>query len=383
MIRRYIMTIGDVIKERRKEKGFTQSQLAELINVSSQAISKWETNSGMPDISQIVPLSVALGMTTDEILGNHDRRKELERGWIDTLRQYGDMSIELLEFTNKALREYPNDKTFHYRRIMDEYCLSQHSDKLTDEERTRYLDLARTHAFQFLEKFPDHDYIISILVDILVSSGMRDKAIEWAYKSKDKDICLKRCLTGEELRRHRQKIIDQKLRDLIREMTWLDLPSLETAEAIIKAVIPDNNFLYYNDNLMMISIRRSQIYVRNNELDKAVSTVREALEIAKREKRSGSLTTPIFDCLTYEDFDYPSLLEQFPHLIPPTVSSAIKERDDFRLILRDAEISLSKQKHNALKSDKLTIEEFELRVRQGRGEAVLRLKKEADKTIFT
>ena len=63
------MSVGQIIKFYRKEKGFTQGELAEIIGVSVQAISKWETDSGMPDISQIVPLAKALNVSTDTILG--------------------------------------------------------------------------------------------------------------------------------------------------------------------------------------------------------------------------------------------------------------------------------------------------------------------------
>ena len=66
------MTIGQTIKLYRKEKNFTQSELAELIGVSTQAISKWETDSGMPDISQIVPLARVLEISTDKLLGHTD-----------------------------------------------------------------------------------------------------------------------------------------------------------------------------------------------------------------------------------------------------------------------------------------------------------------------
>ncbi len=44
------MSIGQNIKKYRKEKGFTQRELADLNGVSVQAISKWETNAGVPDI---------------------------------------------------------------------------------------------------------------------------------------------------------------------------------------------------------------------------------------------------------------------------------------------------------------------------------------------
>ncbi len=53
----------------RKEKGLTQSELAEMIGVSTQAVSKWETDSGMPDISQLVPLSTVLNVSADKLLG--------------------------------------------------------------------------------------------------------------------------------------------------------------------------------------------------------------------------------------------------------------------------------------------------------------------------
>ena len=62
------MAIGDRIKYYRKRSNFTQSQLAELIGVSPQAISKWETGIGCPDISVIVPLAIALRISTDELL---------------------------------------------------------------------------------------------------------------------------------------------------------------------------------------------------------------------------------------------------------------------------------------------------------------------------
>jgi transcriptional regulator with XRE-family HTH domain len=63
------MSVGQMIKLCRKEKGFTQSELAELIGVSMQAVSKWETDAGMPDISQIVPLARVLGVSSDKLLG--------------------------------------------------------------------------------------------------------------------------------------------------------------------------------------------------------------------------------------------------------------------------------------------------------------------------
>lgn len=59
---------GAVIKRLRESKKLTQTQLAEMIGVSSKAVSKWETGKGLPDISLIEPLSLALGVSVMELM---------------------------------------------------------------------------------------------------------------------------------------------------------------------------------------------------------------------------------------------------------------------------------------------------------------------------
>lgn len=60
--------IGRFICSLRKDKGLTQSALAELLNISNRTVSKWETGEGLPDISLLPDLVKVLGVTTDEIL---------------------------------------------------------------------------------------------------------------------------------------------------------------------------------------------------------------------------------------------------------------------------------------------------------------------------
>lgn len=62
-------TIGQIIKRLRKERNFTQEELAEQLGVTFQAVSKWENDTGMPDISQIVPLASVFGVSTDLLFG--------------------------------------------------------------------------------------------------------------------------------------------------------------------------------------------------------------------------------------------------------------------------------------------------------------------------
>jgi len=71
-------TMGQIIKRLRKERGFTQEELAEQLNVTFQAISKWENDAGMPDISQVVPLAHVFGVSTDVLFGTQARDDDEE-----------------------------------------------------------------------------------------------------------------------------------------------------------------------------------------------------------------------------------------------------------------------------------------------------------------
>jgi len=61
-------SIGNRISKFRKAKGLTQEALANLMGVSSQAVSKWETDASCPDIAALPQLCRILGITADELL---------------------------------------------------------------------------------------------------------------------------------------------------------------------------------------------------------------------------------------------------------------------------------------------------------------------------
>ena len=63
------MKLGLTISKLRKEKGMTQEELAEKVNVSAQAVSKWENDISMPDISVLPVLAEIFDVSIDELLG--------------------------------------------------------------------------------------------------------------------------------------------------------------------------------------------------------------------------------------------------------------------------------------------------------------------------
>lgn len=70
------MNMADFIAERRKEKGMTQKQLADVLGVTDKAVSKWERGNGYPDITYLEPLSAALGVTAGELLKGKAERTQ-------------------------------------------------------------------------------------------------------------------------------------------------------------------------------------------------------------------------------------------------------------------------------------------------------------------
>ncbi len=97
--------IGAFVANLRKDKGWTQKELASQLGVSDKAISKWETGKGLPDMGMLIPLSEALGVTIDELLSG---------------RRSADIINGKDNESNKALIEYA---TRTIKRIKKNYRL--------------------------------------------------------------------------------------------------------------------------------------------------------------------------------------------------------------------------------------------------------------------
>lgn len=112
------MTFGQIIKKLRRDADMTQERLAEVLSVSAQAVSRWETDTGMPDVSLLPPLANLFGVTTDYLLGVDITKKDEN---IDAIREkanaYSDRGYfaEAREILEQGLKQYPNN----YRMMRD------------------------------------------------------------------------------------------------------------------------------------------------------------------------------------------------------------------------------------------------------------------------
>ena len=125
--------IGAIIKKLRAENHITQEALATAIGVTPQAISRWESEGGYPDIELLPVLADFFAVSTDELLGYRlsEREEELVRikKEMERLAEVGSVE-ERVAFARNAFARYPNDYEI---RDMLAVCLSFVWDENHDE----------------------------------------------------------------------------------------------------------------------------------------------------------------------------------------------------------------------------------------------------------
>ena len=82
------MTFGEKLKETRKAAGFSQEELAEKLNVSRQAITKWETDTGLPDISNIMTISKLFSIPVDDLISEEKTAVRVKSRLYESITEY-------------------------------------------------------------------------------------------------------------------------------------------------------------------------------------------------------------------------------------------------------------------------------------------------------
>lgn len=124
------MDIGKVIKNQRQKRNMTQAELAALLNITPQAVSRWKMNISYPDIAMLPKLSEVLCVTTDELLGIGLR----QWGW----RTGEDVDAVLNQSQADSIFNYmPGPATGRGRKILvvddSEYMRAVLEDMLTQQ----------------------------------------------------------------------------------------------------------------------------------------------------------------------------------------------------------------------------------------------------------
>ena len=346
--------IGIKIKELRKKKDMTQEKLAEYLNVSFQAVSKWETGAASPDLSLIVPLARLLDVTTDELFGIvgevDEHQEELLKIWQETWKT-GDTE-KRYEIAKVAVSEYPGSFDYLMWLADAEASYAIHNCERHSNEQKEHFQNAVKYYEMIIDDCTNtdvkNDAIYGIVMN-LPDIGRRDEAVYYAKQHPDSDELLKWCLTGEEWEKHRQNMIFRKMKALIFELEFghRDFAAIKAAEAIIKTVVDDENYLWFHDTLMHNYIWQAECLTISKQYDEAISVLKNshhhavAFEKMYQEGKANALpyTCAIFNKLSHDSNDVTwsgtsTLTEDFKEYLTWKEFAPLRDREDFQSLFK-------------------------------------------------
>jgi len=119
------MTLGQTIKSLRRRANMTQESLAELLSLSPQAVSRWENDAAMPDLSQVPSLCHIFKISSDDLLGINleNNEEEIKRilSEANTLGNQGKQE-ERTQLLREANQKYPRDHQIMHRLAVSLIC---------------------------------------------------------------------------------------------------------------------------------------------------------------------------------------------------------------------------------------------------------------------
>lgn len=161
---------GGTIKHCREKRGLTQSQLADILNVSNKTISKWETGNGYPDITLLEPLAQVLGISMIELLSgneiiNSNRHHNILRSKIyvcpicgNVVYSVGDTLVSCCGIVLPALEAETPDAhhAIQFDLVEDDYYITI-DHPMTKDHHISFIGCLTDDGFQFIKLYPEGD----------------------------------------------------------------------------------------------------------------------------------------------------------------------------------------------------------------------------------
>ncbi len=152
--------IGDNIAYYRKQKGLTQEELGELLNISGQAVSKWE-NGGVPDISLLPDIAKIFDVSIDSLFGCKKKISEITKDeMLNKLFKYSSYNnfyrkgeFNAFQFLFEAIWSIQcaylgNEELYDYKETIEKHQNnSQITSQIINDEGTTYLSLIKDFPF--------------------------------------------------------------------------------------------------------------------------------------------------------------------------------------------------------------------------------------------
>lgn len=293
-----MLKIGEKIKSLRKAQDITQEKLAAYLNISYQAISKWENGTALPDITLVPQIANFFGVSADELLcmkeiEETEELKEYERIYRENNR-LGKMFDNII-LSREVLTKYPRN----YQWMLNlSYPLMQYGD--TEEHHKYSLEHGfREEAISICERILEDCTIDSIrhsAIQILCLGykdvGKEDLAIKLANEMPgmylSKEHLLSHVYKGEEQIKQCQNLllamIDCSAEIIVmlasnrlmgKELSDLQKIELtETANTLYKSILnKDDDSLFYNCRLCRNYSLLAELWSKNGNAEKAMENL--------------------------------------------------------------------------------------------------------------
>lgn len=181
--------IGAIIKKLRAENNITQDTLATAIGVTPQAISRWESEGGYPDIEILPSLADFFSVSTDELLGYKLSEREQELANIkkemERLTEVGSVEDQVA-YARNAYARYPND--YNIRNNLAG-CLYLVWEKTQDDALFQEMEsLLRSVANECNDEDTRYDAITTLIL-LYGKVKQPDKATAWANRLAPMKYC--------------------------------------------------------------------------------------------------------------------------------------------------------------------------------------------------
>ncbi len=214
-----MLKLGENLKKHRTNRELTQEQLADVLGVSAQAVSRWENGTTYPDITLLPTIASYFDISIDEIIGFDTARKEERIKAIlkeNRIFHSNGETRESIELLRKSLTEFPNESRLLYCLAQSLYSLHFQSGEIFPNEDRRN---AATEAIELLkkalhyadEKFDEGGCCRQLLVFNYLAIGEYEKAKEAALQAPFMPTCremlLPQTLQGQEATEEYQKNI--------------------------------------------------------------------------------------------------------------------------------------------------------------------------------
>ncbi|MBQ8497575.1 MAG: helix-turn-helix transcriptional regulator [Clostridia bacterium] len=304
------------LKELRAKKNITQEQLARHLQISPQAVSKWERNEGYPDIMLLPRIALYFDVTIDDLLGiEKERIKEQIKAWEDESYAYkakGDVMANHALW-EAAYAEYPNEVQVIYQ-----YSRALWNVFMVDTKKKRaYGEKMVALGEELLEIATDQDTrngVIQMLVYAYDELGDKEKPKKYAWMMGSfwtcREMLLSNIMDGDEGVESKQNFLhtlthELNLKAFVLAQQYTDEERIKiyhTMFAIYNIVYPDGDYGFEAVHISNHYGALAYLYAKTGNREGALDALREAVRFAlmfdRKENDGQQHTSLLFNKLT-------------------------------------------------------------------------------------